>query len=242
MSTAWRTRAVRGSGPPPSRPPGRALDRGPVAGRLGRAGRLTRVGSSPSSKNDTVLAPCGSPEGRSMPVRPATRCRVHVRRHGQDPCPGRRRPNPVETAEQPTQVMERHASQALVLDRYRLVRRLGRRRLRRRVARARRAAGPRGRPEAHRRRGAGPGPRGARGARRSAARALRHRRAVRGRPRRRRGLPRLGAGARAHARRADRRGRAERSRRAADRRRAVRRARACAQPRRRAPRRQAAAT
>src|SRR5205809_443151 len=79
ISTAWRMRAVWGSGPPPPRvPPGRAPGRAPVAGLRGRAGRLTRVGSSPSSKNDNVLAPCGSPEGRSMPVRPATRCRVHV--------------------------------------------------------------------------------------------------------------------------------------------------------------------
>ena len=60
-----------------------------------------------------------------MPVRPATRCRVHVRVHGQDPCPAGRRPNPVETAEQPTEVLQTHGGQALVLDRYRLVRRLG---------------------------------------------------------------------------------------------------------------------
>ena len=46
--------------------------------------------------------------GRSMPVRPATRCRVHVRVQPAGTLPraveGR---NPVETAEQPTEVIER---------------------------------------------------------------------------------------------------------------------------------------
>ncbi len=60
-----------------------------------------------------------------MPVLPAIRLRVHVRVQPEEPCtPGRRR-NLVETAEHPTEVMEAHGRQALVLDRYRLVRRLG---------------------------------------------------------------------------------------------------------------------
>src|SRR5215207_1677803 len=133
ISTAWRMRAVCGSGtrpPPPGGrvPPGRLggaeLARAPVAGLRGRAGRLTRVGSSPSSKNDKILAPCRSPETGSMPVRAATRHRVHVRVHRQEPCKRARSRNPVETAEQPTEVIEQ-GRQALVLDRYRLVRRLG---------------------------------------------------------------------------------------------------------------------
>jgi eukaryotic-like serine/threonine-protein kinase len=60
-----------------------------------------------------------------MPVRAATRHRVHVRVQAQDPCKAGRRPYPVETAEHPTEVVQAPGRQALVLDRYRLVRRLG---------------------------------------------------------------------------------------------------------------------
>ena len=60
-----------------------------------------------------------------MPVLPATRLRVHVRVQPEEPCKRGRSRNLVETAEQPTEVMEVQGRQALVLDRYRLVRRLG---------------------------------------------------------------------------------------------------------------------
>jgi hypothetical protein len=60
-----------------------------------------------------------------MPVLAATRHCVHVRVHGKEPCNTRGRRNLVETAQQPTEVMETQGRQALVLDRYRLVRRLG---------------------------------------------------------------------------------------------------------------------
>jgi eukaryotic-like serine/threonine-protein kinase len=60
-----------------------------------------------------------------MPVRAATRRRVHVRVQSQESSGRGRSRNPVETAEHPTEVIEATGRQELVLDRYRLVRRLG---------------------------------------------------------------------------------------------------------------------
>src|SRR3954454_2270506 len=123
MATAWRTRAVCGSGAPA----GRASAPAPVAGRRGRAGRLTRVGSSPSSKNDNYLLLAGvlRPQAGRMPVRAAPKPRVHVRSHPKEPFQILRTPEAVETAEHPTVALTGTSRQALVLDRYRLVRRLG---------------------------------------------------------------------------------------------------------------------
>src|SRR5258705_13589784 len=70
--TAWRTSRVWRSGGPPD-----ACDR--VAGRRGRAGRDTLVGSSPSSKNDkrSLLAQIegGQYDHRARPV---ARCKFAV--------------------------------------------------------------------------------------------------------------------------------------------------------------------
>ena len=125
MSTAWRTRAVCGSGPPPPRRRvGRSTaDRSRASWPGGPAhscGFVTLVEErhDPRSLRESRGAQYAGPSGDTVP-------RARSPFTGRTPAPAGEGANPVETAEQPTEVMERHARQALVLDRYRLVRRLG---------------------------------------------------------------------------------------------------------------------
>src|SRR3954451_18153205 len=135
MPTAWRTRAVCRSGrrtgsrggrwpPPPPPPPERRV----------RGWRVTRVGSSASSKNDTrwllaVRHAQYDPPGRG-------RAPLQFCRHGRTAGGNRRTGEAVRTADDPTKELpERPASAAsagprgsesrVVLGRYRLLRRLG---------------------------------------------------------------------------------------------------------------------
>src|SRR4051794_22312352 len=136
IPTAWRTRAVWRSGwrtgsrggrsPPPPPPP-------PPARRV-RGWRVTRVGSSVSSKNDTrwLLA-----VGRSQYDPPgAGRASMQFCRHGRTAGRRWRTGEAVRTADDRTEELAEptrdarasappEGSGALVLDRYRLIRRLG---------------------------------------------------------------------------------------------------------------------
>src|SRR4051794_7877640 len=136
IPTAWRTRAVWRSGrrtgsrggrsPPPPPPP-------PPARRV-RGWRVTRVGSSVSSKNDTrwLLA-----VGRSQYDPPgAGRASMQFCRHGRTAGRRWRTGEAVRTADDRTEELAEptrdarasappEGSGALVLDRYRLLRRLG---------------------------------------------------------------------------------------------------------------------
>ncbi len=135
----------------------------------------------------------------------------------------------------------RGSHRLLVLGRYRLLERLGAGRLRRGLARPRRAAAPRGRRQARSRSPAGGDSERATREALAAARLgpPRDRRPVRGLRRGRRLLPDLRARPRRDARRADRRGRAQRRGDPRDRPRARRRASARPRARRDPPRHQA---
>ena len=123
--TAWRRRAVWRSGGAPAPPP-----RAAVAGRRGRAGRdRTRVGSSPSSKNDNNCSRLGLGNDqyahRTGPFAARTRSCTARRQAGR-----RRSQDAVRTADEPTDATTARDLGAggdarRVLDRYRLVRQIG---------------------------------------------------------------------------------------------------------------------
>src|SRR5436190_9098673 len=142
--TAWRRRAVWRSGGAPAPPPWAAVD-----GRRGRAGRdRTRVGSSPSSKNDNNCSRLGLGNDqyahRTGPFAARTRsCRAtrgllaaasgraaHDGVHGEEAGRRWRTEDAVRTADEPTDATTARALGAgsdarRVLDRYRLVRQIG---------------------------------------------------------------------------------------------------------------------
>src|ERR1051325_9405276 len=118
-STNWRRRATSTGGGPVAVPEG--------AARRGRAGRVTRVGSSgSSSKKDTPRSGRGriGQYYRSSGRVPEDRTWLQLRRRPQGPFFPRGRCNPVETAEHPTTTATNGGTE-VVLDRYRLMRRLG---------------------------------------------------------------------------------------------------------------------
>src|SRR3954469_10603675 len=174
---AWRRRTVWRSGRRTGSRGGRAAPPPPPPPRPGRGRRVTRVGSSPSSKNDTrwLLA-----VRHGQYDRQDRRCaRLQLWRQRRTAGAGRRTREAVRTAGDRTEELKTRPRRGrartvapardgpgngLVLRRYRLIRRLGagrsgagwadprpgRGRFGGRLARPRRAARPRGRGQAHR--------------------------------------------------------------------------------------------